>query len=105
MKCLKPDIPVLGVLTSPGTWKPDSLRGNRHQRGYGTAWEKQRKRILDRDNGLCQPCMRSTGRVTMATEVDHVIPKARGGSDADANLQAICNPCHKAKTAKEASET
>ncbi|ENB3256608.1 HNH endonuclease, partial [Escherichia coli] len=28
-------------------------------------------------------------------------PKAHGGSDADSNLQSLCWPCHKAKTARE----
>ncbi|ELV2160624.1 HNH endonuclease [Escherichia coli] len=36
-----------------------------------------------------------------AKTVDHIIPKAHGGSDADSNLQSLCWPCHKAKTARE----
>ncbi|EIV3153601.1 HNH endonuclease [Escherichia coli] len=27
--------------------------------------------------------------------------KAHGGTDADSNLQSLCWPCHKAKTARE----
>jgi len=30
-------------------WKPDAVRGNRHERGYGSAWTKRRARILLRD--------------------------------------------------------
>jgi len=78
----------------------DRARGTRHERGYGTAWDKQRKRILARDGGLCQPC-RCLSLVTAATAVDHVVPKAEGGTDDDANLQSICKPCHDAKTAEE----
>ncbi|AIP21542.1 HNH endonuclease family protein [Burkholderia pseudomallei MSHR5855] len=81
-------------------WKPDAVRGNRHARGYGTAWDKIRQRILRRDSGLCQPCLQA-GRVTPATAVDHVISKARGGTDRDENLQAICRDCHATKTARE----
>ncbi|AAL40344.1 putative bacteriophage protein gp82 [Burkholderia pseudomallei] len=81
-------------------WKSDAVRGNRHARGYGTAWDKIRQRILRRDSGLCQPCLQA-GRVTVATAVDHVISKARGGTDHDENLQAICRDCHAAKTARE----
>jgi 5-methylcytosine-specific restriction protein A len=81
-------------------WKPDAVRGNRHARGYGNAWVKRRERILLRDCGLCQPCKRA-GHVTIATEVDHVVPKAQGGSDEDSNLQSICKACHKDKTARE----
>lgn len=79
----------------------DAKRGSRQDRGYGAEWEKLRKRILSRDKGLCQPCMKS-GRVSVAKHVDHIKPKAEGGTDADENLQAICIECHKVKTAAEA---
>lgn len=77
-----------------------TTRQSRHQRGYGWEWEKLRARILDRDKHLCQPCLRND-RVTPATEVDHRLAKHLGGTDDDANLEAICNPCHKVKTARE----
>lgn len=70
---------------------------SRHERGYGTAWDKLRKVILTRDKYLCQPCLRK-GRVHPATQVDHILPKAKGGTDEAANLQGICKPCHDAKT-------
>lgn len=79
----------------------DERRGSRHERGYGSEWEKTRKRILARDKGLCQPCLRA-GRVSIARQVDHVTPKSEGGTDDDDNLQAICKPCHQVKTAEEA---
>lgn len=55
---------------------------------------------MERDNWLCVPCGKQ-GRVTEAQEVDHVIPLAKGGTDAPENLQAICIPCHRAKTLAE----
>lgn len=70
---------------------------SRHERGYGTAWTKLRLRILERDKHLCQPCKRK-GRITAATQVDHRTPKAKGGTDDEANLDSICEPCHDAKT-------
>jgi 5-methylcytosine-specific restriction endonuclease McrA len=33
-----------------------------------------------------------------ATEVDHIIEVARGGSNTIDNLQPLCKPCHMAKT-------
>ena len=72
-------------------------RESRHKRGYGTAWEKLRKVILERDHYLCQPC-REAGRVTPAKAVDHIKPKAEGGTDDPGNLQSICLPCHSDKT-------
>tara|TARA_A100001391_G_scaffold162143_2_gene121092 strand:- start:3828 stop:3992 length:165 start_codon:yes stop_codon:yes gene_type:complete len=41
-------------------------------------------------------------RITPATEVDHIVGKAQGGTDAPDNLEAICKVCHQAKTASEA---
>lgn len=76
-------------------------RESRHARGYGTAWDKLRKRILQRDRDLCQPCL-AKGHVKPASQVDHIKPKAKGGTDADDNLQAICTPCHEAKTITDA---
>lgn len=76
---------------------------SRHERGYGAAWVKTRARILARDMHLCQPCL-TTGRPTEAEEVDHILPKAKGGTDDDENLQAICHDCHVVKTAAEAAE-
>lgn len=73
---------------------------SRHSRGYGRAWDKLRKAILARDKHLCQPCLRK-GKATPATAVDHKTPKAKGGTDDPSNLQAICTPCHDAKTAQE----
>lgn len=69
-------------------------RASRHARGYGSAWDKLRLEILKRDI-LCQICLgRSPQRITPATEVDHITPKAKGGTDDPANLRAVCHPCH-----------
>jgi 5-methylcytosine-specific restriction enzyme A len=82
-------------------WKDD--RRSRHERGYGTAWDKIRKRAMDRDLWLCQPCKRK-GRDTPAKECDHITPKSKGGKDQLHNLQAICTACHRDKTQQEAAE-
>lgn len=77
-------------------WKLDEERGNRHERGYDAAWEKTRALVLRRDRYLCQVC-----RLRSADAVDHVKPKAKGGTDELDNLQAICRPCHNVKTSAE----
>lgn len=79
----------------------DERRGSRQARGYGAEWERARKRILSRDKGLCQSCMKQ-GKLRPAKQVDHIVPKFEGGTDDDANLQAICLTCHQVKTAEEA---
>lgn len=68
------------------------------QRGYGAKWRKVRTLAMKRDNGLCQLCLPI---ITKATEVDHIKPKAQGGTDALDNLQSLCKACHRAKTAQE----
>jgi 5-methylcytosine-specific restriction protein A len=62
-----------------------------------------RKVVLDRDSGLCQPCWDGTPRrVTLASQVDHIVAKANGGTDDLSNLRAICGPCHALKTIHDA---
>jgi 5-methylcytosine-specific restriction protein A len=78
----------------------DPLRGSAASRGYGAAWAKRRESVMRRDRGLCQPCL-LVGRVTPATQVDHILAKGEGGTDDQTNLQAIYTACHKAKTAAE----
>ncbi len=70
------------------------------ERGYGYAWQKLRQTIFERDGYLCQVCKRA-GRITPATEIDHIKNKASGGTDEPDNLQAICKACHKIKTQSE----
>ena len=65
----------------------------------GRPWRRKRDAILLRDNYTCRVC----GLTTKDLEVDHVINVAQGGTDDDGNLQAICIPCHKAKTAIEST--
>lgn len=84
-------------------WKQYKPGQSRHQRGYGAKWDVIRERVLKRDKGLCQLCLRA-GVVREAKTVDHIIPKAHGGTDVDSNLQSLCWPCHKAKTARETAE-
>lgn len=69
------------------------------QRGYGAEWQKLRRQVLD-DDPLCRVC-REQGRTTLATAVDHIKPKAKGGTDAWDNLRPICDPCHRVKTIED----
>ena len=73
---------------------------SRHARGYGTFWDKLRLMVLTRDSHLCQACL-SLNRVTPANQVDHIVPRAKGGSDDLSNLQSICELCHKSKTIRD----
>ncbi len=69
---------------------------NASHRELGTQrWKDQRLRVLKRDGYICQYCGAD------ATQVDHVIPRKRGGTHDLENLVACCAPCNSAKGAKE----
>lgn len=62
------------------------------KRRTGTRWQKKRARIYERDGYRCVRC----GATTNLT-LDHRIPRSKGGSDADDNLQTMCAPCNHEK--------
>ena len=68
----------------------------RHDRGYGKAHEQMRE-LLKRIVILCEDCTRQ-GRTTIGTHADHIVPKAKGGTDNRSNYQWLCAPCHAAKS-------
>ena len=69
---------------------------SRHQRGYGTEWYKLRNQVMQRDMSLCQCplCQGGKLRVMLAQAVDHIKPKAQGGTDDMDNLRAVSHECH-----------
>ena len=67
----------------------------------GSAGVRDREAIKRRDCGICQECKRK-GRVTIGRVVDHIKPLWDGGSDDESNKELLCDPCHDAKTAREA---
>lgn len=73
------------------------------QRGYGAEWVRLRAKVLIRDSHLCKTCFKAS-IITVATDVDHIVSKAKGGTNKMENLQSLCNVCHKIKTAKERTE-
>lgn len=65
-----------------------------------TAWEKLRACIL-RHEPVCRHC-KEEGRITPATEVDHINGDATSYQSNDIkNLQALCKTHHSRKTASE----
>lgn len=99
LETLKPRIATFGV-RSTSFASPD--RATRHQRGYGSEWDKTRARILKRDRYTCQ-IGKAQGNIHAGNTVDHIVNKAAGGSDADSNLQTVCATCHRVKTQREAN--
>jgi 5-methylcytosine-specific restriction protein A len=92
----------LGFTDKPsatGSHWATSNKGSSAQRGYGSPWRKARRQALSAADYLCSHC-RQRGRVALAREVHHVVPRAAGGTDALENLVAICTRCHRAATAQ-----
>lgn len=77
-------------------------RGRAGRGRGGRPWRRVRRQVLERDQYLCQRCRRD-GKAVEANEVDHIVPEAEGGTTTAHNLEAICGPCHKAKTLEEAA--
>lgn len=82
--------------------RSNRLRTAEPKRLGSSKWAAVRDRILRRDEGTCQACLKG-GRITLATEVDHRVPLWAHGTDDDDNLQSLCAPCHAEKTAAEAA--
>ena len=74
-------------------------RASAAARGYGRRWRTLRRMKLQA-NPLCEECL-LYGRAMQATDVDHMQPRAAGGSDAWENLRSLCHSCHSKKTASE----
>lgn len=59
------------------------------------------ERLLRREP-LCRLCQKkSPPVVTVAIEIDHIVPLSRGGTENEANLQPLCGSCHEEKTLKD----
>lgn len=70
-------------------------RRDAEARGYGWSWKQRRAAILERDGYRCHHCG------APATQVDHLVAKAQGGTDTAGNLAATCQRCHSTKTGRE----
>ena len=67
------------------------VRPTAHQRGYGATWRRLRILVL-REEPLCRHCSAA------ATDVDHIVPLAVGGTHDRENLCPLCHACHSRKT-------
>lgn len=63
---------------------------------------RTRFEVFKRDNFTCQYCGRKSPEVVL--EVDHIVPRAGGGSDDQINLRTSCWDCNSGKSDKPLSE-
>lgn len=75
------------------------LMGVQYQRGELFGWEV-RGYLLEKFQRRCVYC----GRKETAFELDHVLPRSRGGSDRISNLVLSCHACNEAKGDRTARE-
>lgn len=71
------------------------------RRGYGARWRRVRAMFLAAHPICCDPFGLHSERVVAATDVDHVVPRRRGGADVEDNFQSLCHGCHSHKTQLE----
>lgn len=63
-------------------------------------YRKFRAEVISRHGAVCHYC----GAEDVALQLDHVIPRSRGGSDLPENLVPACKPCNTSKGAKSVKE-
>ena len=79
------------------TWKNDTASRQRDAERYRDPQYVRNSAIVRRRaNGICEQCGRR-GRI----QVDHKIPLAVRIDHSLANLWALCEPCHRSKTARD----
>ena len=74
---------------------PWAGRPSPQTRGYDYRWTKIRKQVLA-EEPACRYCKRAP-----STQVDHIVPRFRGGDDTRGNLAGVCSACHASKTGPE----
>jgi 5-methylcytosine-specific restriction endonuclease McrA len=78
----------------PGWLHPDELRRRRRSWQKCKARDDMYAQIHADPNACCALC---TSRRYLV--IDHIVPLARGGTNADCNLQILCDTCNARKGA------
>jgi HNH endonuclease len=60
--------------------------------------------VLARDQWTCCSCGRSARQDGVLLEVDHILPRSRGGSNAMDNLQTLCRKCNQGKSHRDSTD-
>lgn len=92
--CLEPGC-TAKARRKPRCPKHERRVGTTAQRGYGAAWQRLSRAYLHA-HPMCE-----CGCGRRSEHTDHMVSKARGGTDDWSNLQALSCPCHSRKTVME----
>jgi 5-methylcytosine-specific restriction endonuclease McrA len=75
------------------------IKGIEYQQGTLAGYEL-REYLLEKWQRQCAYC----GKTGVPLEIEHLTPKARGGSDRASNLTLACQPCNQAKGTRTTAE-
>ena len=64
--------------------------------------ESVRYEVLRRANGKCELCGKSKDEEPL--EVDHIVPRSKGGTNDVNNLQGLCRTCNRGKSNRDATD-
>ena len=68
----------------------------------GRPWRRLRAEVFERDLFICQRCTKPVELHGVNAGIcDHINPLAAGGTDKADNLQTLCKPCDRIKTATD----
>jgi 5-methylcytosine-specific restriction enzyme A len=76
------------------------LKTNHYSAKENRAISKEIRASVFAESSECANCHNTLARLSEA-HIDHIIPLGCGGSNERENLQVLCKPCHKEKTAGE----
>ncbi len=75
---------------------------NRTDLGHLPSYRTHRHRLYGQQEGICVGC--DTHFPFRVMEVDHILPRTRGGTDHPDNLQLLCSGCNRSKGGKTMAE-
>jgi 5-methylcytosine-specific restriction protein A len=80
--------------------RTDQARGSAHQRGYTQAWRVAAAAAVAQhraEHGNVCPGWNVPAHPAADLTGDHIVPKARGGTDSPDNVQVLCRACNSRK--------
>lgn len=83
--------------------RQDQLRGSATQRGYDSQWQRTAKAAVAAHraaHGDWCPGHGVPAHQSSDLTADHIVPKARGGSDSAENVAVLCRSCNARKHSK-----
>ena len=101
---IKKVLPITKIIVEVASFDTQKMmnpetRGIGYQQGTLKGYEV-RAYLLEKFKHKCAYC----GKTNTPLEVEHIIPKSRGGSNQVSNLVIACVPCNKKKNAQTATE-